>query len=81
MPAQTLYIVQQFEKQGRRLVAGRQIPFKTAAEAKARSDRDAERMAGVIAIQQTVATDTGEVLEGPVVLAAHGELPQEFRAE
>jgi len=34
--------------------------------------------AGVVAIQQTVDTDTGEVLEEPVVLARFGDLPAEF---
>lgn len=81
MPAQTLFIVQQFEKQGRRLIAGRQMQFKTAGEAKSRAERDAERTAGVVAIQQMVDTDTGEVLEEPIVLAKFGELPQEFTAD
>ena len=78
MPIQTLYIVQQFEKMGKRLVAGRQMTFKSAGEASARADRDAARTVGVVAIQQTVDTDTGEVLEEPIVLARHGELPPEF---
>lgn len=78
MPVQTLYIVQQFEKMGKRLVAGRQMSFKTPGEAAARADRDASRVVGVVAIQQTVDTDTGEVLEEPAVLARHGELPAEF---
>lgn len=81
MPAQTLFIVQQFDKVGRRLVAGRQLPFKTAVEASARAGRDAARCAGVVAIQQTIDTETGEVLEEPVLLAAFGELPQEFKGE
>ena len=81
MPAQTLYIVQQFEKTGRRLVAGRQMAFKTADEAVARAERDASRTTGVVDVMQTVETDTGEVLEEPVVLARHGELPQEFRED
>ena len=38
-------------------------------------------VAGVVAVQQTVDTDTGEVLEEPIVLAKHGELPQQFREE
>ena len=33
MPAQTLFIVQQFNKVGRRLVAGETAPFKSAQEA------------------------------------------------
>ncbi|WP_182422067.1 hypothetical protein [Aureimonas sp. ME7] len=78
MPAKTLYIVQQFEKSGKRLVAGRQMDFKTAQEAAGRAERDAPRIAGVVAIQQTVDTDTGEVLEEPIVLARFGELPAEF---
>ncbi|WP_185982636.1 hypothetical protein [Aureimonas mangrovi] len=75
MPAKTLYIVQQFERQGKKLVAGRQMEFPSAQAAVARADRDAERVAGVVAITQTVDTDTGEVLEEPAVLARHGELP------
>ncbi|MEH6721689.1 MAG: hypothetical protein V7704_22705 [Aurantimonas endophytica] len=78
MPAKTYFIVQQYEKRGRRLVAGRQLPFNTAAEASARADRDADRFAGVVAVQQTVDIETGEVLDEPVVLARHGELPREF---
>lgn len=78
MPAKTLFIVQQFEKQAKRLIAGRQMDFKTAQEAIGRADRDASRVAGVVAIQQVIDTDTGEVLEEPVVLARHGELPSEF---
>lgn len=75
MAEKTLYIVQQFEKQGRRLVQGRQMDFKTAVEAIKRAERDAGRSAGVIAVQQTVDTETGEVLEEPVILAQHGEVP------
>lgn len=51
------------------------MDFKTADEAIKRAERDAGRSAGVIAIQQTVDTETGEVLEEPVILAQHGELP------
>lgn len=75
MAEKTLYIVQQFEKQGRRLVQGRQMDFKTADEAIKRAERDAGRSASVIAVQQTVDTETGEVLEEPVILAQHGEVP------
>lgn len=75
MAEKTLYIVQQFEKQGRRLVQGRQMDFKTADEAIKRAERDASRSAGVIAVQQTVDPETGEVLEEPVILAQHGEVP------
>jgi hypothetical protein len=75
MAEKTLYIVQQFEKQGRRLVQGRQMEFKSADEAIKRAERDAGRSAGVIAVQQTVDTETGEVLEEPLILAQHGEVP------
>lgn len=78
MPEKTLFIVQQFERSGKRLVAGRLMEFKTAAEAQGRAERDAARITGVVAIQQTVDTDTGEVLEEPIVLARFGELPPEF---
>ncbi|WP_427023108.1 hypothetical protein ACP4J4_10755 [Aureimonas ureilytica] len=78
MPAKTLFIVQQFETMGKRLVAGRQMDFKTAEEAVGRAERDATRVTGVVAVQQVVDTDTGEVLEEPVILARHGQLPAEF---
>ena len=81
MAEKTLYIVQQFEKMGKKLVAGRAMEFKTADEAVARADRDSARMAGVVALTQTIDLDTGEVVENPVVLAKHGELPAEFREE
>ena len=57
------------------------MDFKSAAEAVARADRDAERTTGVVAVQQTVDTESSEVLEEPVVLTTHGELPQEFKDE
>lgn len=75
MAEKTLYIVQQFEKQGRRLVTGRQMDFKSAEEAIERAERDVGRTAGVIAVQQTVDTETGEVLDEPVILAQHGDVP------
>ncbi|TPW26930.1 hypothetical protein [Pararhizobium mangrovi] len=75
MSEKTLYIVQQFEKQGRKLVQGRQMEFKTSDEARGRAERDAERVAGVVAVAQTVDTETGEVLEEPEILAHYGELP------
>ncbi|WP_185983163.1 hypothetical protein [Aureimonas mangrovi] len=90
MPAKTLYIVQQFERRGKKLVARRPrvVPRQacvaharlrwsspSAQAAVARAERDAERIAGVVAITQTVDTDTGEVLEESAALARHGELP------
>ncbi len=75
MAEKTLYIVQQFEEQGRKLIAGRQMEFKSAAEATGRAERDAGRAAGVVAVEQKVDTETGEVLDEPVVLAHFGEVP------
>lgn len=75
MPANTLYIVQQFDRVGKKLVAGRQMDQPSASAATARAERDATRCAGVVAIQQTVDTETGEVLEESAVLAKFGELP------
>ena len=77
MAAKTLYIVQQFDRVRiwKKLVAGRQMEQPSASAATVRAERDAARCAGVVAIQQTIDTETGEVLEEPVVLAAHGELP------
>lgn len=51
------------------------MDFKSAEEAIKRAERDAGRTAGVVAVQQTVDTETGEVLEEPVILAQHGDLP------
>lgn len=81
MPAKTLFIVQQFEKQGKKLVAGRAIEVSSAEAAVLRAERGAERLAGVVALTQTVDMDTGEVLEEPVVLFRHGEVPREFSAD
>ena len=81
MAEKTLYIVQQFEIMGKKLVAGRVMEFKSAEEAIARADRDASRMAGVVALAQTIDLDTDEVVETPEILARHGTLPQEFREE
>lgn len=79
MAAKTLYIVQQFETFGKKLIAGRALDFPSAVAAVARADRDAARFPGVVALTQTIDTDTGEVLEDPVILARHGQLPAEFQ--
>lgn len=75
MAAKTLFIVQQFDRIGKRVVAGRQMEQPSAEAAAARAERDASRCTGVVAVQQTVDTETGEVLEEPIVLARFGELP------
>lgn len=76
-----LYIVQQFEKRGKKLVAGRVIQFMMPDEAIRRGKRDADRFPGVFVVQQEIDTDTGKVLEESFYLAKHGELPQQFREE
>jgi hypothetical protein len=81
MAERTLYIVQQFEIMGKKLVAGRVMEFKSAAEAAARAERDASRVAGVVALAQTVDLDTDEVVETPEILARFGQLPAEFDIE
>ena len=84
MASSKLYVVQQFEKQGRRLSAGRVTQFKTAEEARSRADRDGDRLGvvvGVVAIEQTVDLDTGEILEEPIVLARHGDVPAEVAGD
>ena len=80
MSTSKLYIVQQLELLREKLGAGRSMQFKTAEEAQTRADRDGDRLgvvAGVVAVEQTVDVDTGEVLEEPIVLARHGNVPVE----
>lgn len=81
MSEKTLYIVQQFERMGKKLVAGRVMQFTTEGEAISRAERDASRIAGVVALAQTIDLDTDEVVEEPIVLARYGDLPAEFQAE
>jgi hypothetical protein len=84
MPASKIYVVQQFVKQGRRLVTGQTMQFQTAFEAKLRADRDGGRLGqvvGVVAVEQTVDMETGEVLEEPLVLVRHGEVPAEVAGD
>ncbi|WP_062015455.1 hypothetical protein [Aureimonas sp. AU4] len=81
MPAKTLFIVQLFERSGKRLIGGRALDFRTADEAVARAERAASTAVGVVALQHSIDTDTGEVLEEPIVLSRFGEVPAEFREE
>lgn len=78
---QTIHVVQQFEKQGKRLVAGRMMQFKTPQEAIGRAERDAARCAGVAAVTQVVDPESGEVEGEPVILARHGDLPAELAGD
>lgn len=81
MPEKTLFIVQQFERRGRKLTAGRSVEYRTSEEAIARAGRDAEKFAGVVALTMVVDTDTGEVIEEPRVLTKFGEVGKEFQDE
>ncbi|WP_019998569.1 MULTISPECIES: hypothetical protein [Aureimonas] len=78
MPAKTFFIVQQFERSGKRLIAGRVLDFRKAEEAVARAERASSTAIGVVALQHTVDTETGEVLEDPIVLSRFGDVPAEF---
>lgn len=46
-------------------MAGRAIEVPSAEAAVRQAERGAERLAGVVALRQTVDVDTGEVLEVP----------------
>jgi hypothetical protein len=81
MPEKVLFIVQQFERRGKKFAAGRSVEYRTADEAIARAERDREKFAGVVALTMAVDTDTGEVVEEPKVLARFGEVGREFREE
>lgn len=54
------------------------MPFKSSREAIARAERDAGRCAGVVAVQTTIDTESGEILDEPIILASFGELPADF---
>ncbi|GGE11088.1 hypothetical protein GCM10011390_32680 [Aureimonas endophytica] len=81
MAEKVLFIVQQFERRGKKLNPGRSVEYRTEAEAVARAERDAAKFAGVVALTLTVDTDTGEVVEEPRVLARFGEVGKEFQEE
>lgn len=75
MTEKTYWIVQAFERKGRKLQPAPPTQCKSDDEAISRAERDARRFAGVIAIRQVADDETGEVSEEPVILATHGELP------
>jgi hypothetical protein len=54
------------------------LKFKTAAEAKARAERAADKFAGVVAISQGFDVDTEQADESPTVLFKAGQVPAEF---
>lgn len=79
MATETIHIFQAWTAgKGSRLRAETPLRFKTAAEARARAERGAEKFAGVVAISQVVDVDTGEVDENPAVLFRAGRTPAEF---
>ena len=81
MTEKTYWIVQAFEKVGRRLQPAPPTQCKSDAEAIARAERDAKRFAGVVAIRQVADDETGDVADEPVILAKHGELPGNIAEE
>lgn len=81
MSEKTYYVVQPFEKKGRRLIAAPATQCRTDDEAIARAGRDAKRYAGVVAFRQVADDETGETTDEPVFLARHGELPSDMSDE
>ena len=81
MPTETIHIVLTWraDKKGK-LRAEPPLKFKTAAEAKARAERSAERFAGVAAISQNYDVDTEQADENVTVLFWAGRVPPEFGA-
>lgn len=77
----TTHIVQQFERQGKRLVAGRSMQFGSAEEAIARAERDAARCDGVAAITQRYDDTTDTLDDEPEILAVHGQVPPELEPD
>lgn len=79
MATETIHIFQAWTAgKGNRLRAEPPMRYETAAEAKGRAERSAERFAGVVAISQVVDVDTGEVEENPAILFRAGRTPAEF---
>lgn len=79
MTTETIHIVMCWaaDKRGK-LRAETALKFKTAAEAKARAKRSAERFAGVVAMSQAYDVDTEMAEENPTVLFRAGRVPAEF---
>ncbi|SMC92247.1 hypothetical protein SAMN06297251_112121 [Fulvimarina manganoxydans] len=51
------------------------------AAAIGQAEREAKRFAGVVAFRQIADDETGEVLDEPMILARHGELPSNMADE
>ncbi|SMC43371.1 hypothetical protein SAMN06297251_102161 [Fulvimarina manganoxydans] len=81
MAEKTYFVVQAFEKKGKRLLAVQPTQCRSDDDAIGRAERDAKRFAGVVAFRQVADDETGEVLDEPVVLARHGELPANMADE
>ena len=78
MSEKTYYVVQPFEKKGRTLSPAVATQCRSDAEAIGRAERDAKRFAGVVAFRQIADDETGEMMDEPVILARHGEVPTEM---
>ncbi|MEN3791709.1 hypothetical protein [Fulvimarina sp. MAC3] len=81
MAEKTYFIVQAFEKKGRRLVPAQPTQCKSAQEAVSRAERDTARFAGVVAFSQVADEETGETMDEPEFLFRQGDLPQEMSDE
>jgi hypothetical protein len=75
MPSVTLYVVQFFSRQGRKLVADQPLSFKTAEQAIGRAERGMGTKAGVIVTARTGDPDADDWDE-PELLLKQGELPR-----
>ena len=72
----SFYVVQVFDRQGRRLVAAQPRQAKSAEHAKLLAERLAPGHAGVIAFSRTGDPDTGD-FDDPVFLARFGDVPSD----
>ena len=81
MAEKTYFVVQAFEKKGKRLLPTQPTQCRSDEDAIGRAERDAKRFAGVVAFRQVADDEPGEVLDEPVVLARHGELPANMADE
>ncbi|WP_182422282.1 hypothetical protein [Aureimonas sp. ME7] len=63
MPAKTLFIVQLFERSGKCLIGGRALDFRTAKEVAPKAELASTTAVEAVAIQYTVDTGIGEVME------------------
>jgi hypothetical protein len=80
MAYKEMFFVQVFEVRGQsRLIAGRIYEVSSAQEAQRKARYLAESVPGVIAFSQMVDAEADDA-EEPVLLAYHGQVPDEARA-